>query len=111
MSKKRAPAKSSTVQSPAFGASVFGSTTFGALSSSATLLSYAAEPPDLSDIPDSQMVVLFKNLSKKDEKTKAKALEELQGMLDAQENVGDSVIGAWVGSLAMLSVFLLMLSR
>lgn len=96
MSKKRAPAKSSTVQSPAFGAPVFGSSSFGTLSSSATLLSYVAEPPDLSDIPDPQMVVLFKGMLKKDEKTKARALEELQTILDEQEVVNEAVINALV---------------
>lgn len=102
MSKKRTPAKSpGTPTSFAFGAAAaaFGSASSGAFSTSASSLSYAAEPPDLSGISDSSVVVLFKNLSKKDETTKSRALEELQAKLASSEDVEEAVTAAWVGFL------------
>jgi hypothetical protein len=72
---------------------------FGFSSASASVLSYVAEPPDLSEISDSSIVVLFKNLLKKDEVTKARALEDLQGRIGESQEVEEAVIGAWVGFL------------
>ncbi|KAI9801446.1 MAG: hypothetical protein M1833_002678 [Piccolia ochrophora] len=73
------------------------SSAFGVTSS----LSYIAEPPDLFSISDSNVVVAFKNLSKKDATTKAKALEELQsyiGPVAEGESAGpeDGVLEAWI---------------
>ncbi len=49
---------------------------FGAFSAAANAssLSYLSEPPNLTEISDPNVVVSFKNLSKKDGITKAKAL-------------------------------------
>ena len=73
----------------------FGST------SSASTLSYLTEPPDLSSINDANVVVAFKNLSKKDGTTKSKALEDLRAFVQAHpfEETGgpeDSILEAWV---------------
>ena len=89
-----------------FGGSPFGSSPFGRASSPFTkgptsLISYLYEPPDLSGISDPAVVVIFKNLQKKDSTTKAKALEDLQLVLtsleEAKEEVEDVVLEAWVG--------------
>ena len=77
------------------------SAAFGGFSSSSSSLSYVAEPPDLSGISVANVVVSFKNLQKKDETTKAKALEDL--VANVQEHpfelhggVEDAVLDAWV---------------
>ena len=72
----------------------FGSQTFG--SSSSSILSYVQEPPDYSSLGDATVVVSFKNLSKKDATTKAKALEELQAYVEARKgSIDDSFFEAW----------------
>lgn len=72
--------------SPAFG--------FGTPSSP---LSYVSEPPDLSSISDPNVVVAFKNLSKKDSTTKAKAVEELQAYVSASsEQIEEAILETWV---------------
>jgi len=76
-----------------FGSTAFGTTGFGAASS---LLSYIAEPPNLSSISDPNVVVAFKNLAKKDSTTKSKALEDLQAYVSSSE-VEEAVLEAWVG--------------
>ena len=90
-------ASSTRAASGAFGGG-FGSpspaATFGKPSSP---LTYVSEPPDLSSISDPNVVVAFKNLSKKDSTTKAKALEELQSYVSSSSgNIEDSVLEAWV---------------
>lgn len=101
MSKRqiKAQASSSRAASGAFGLG-FGSTstsTFGATSSP---LSYVTEPPDLSSISDPNVVVAFKNLSKKDSTTKAKALEDIQTYVSSLSGqVEEAVLEAWVGLL------------
>lgn len=100
--KFRSQASSSRAVSGAFGApssaGLFGGTTaFGASTSSK--LSYVYEPPDLSGIPEPNVVVSFKNLQKKDSTTKAKALEELQAHIasfGSNDGVEQSILEAWV---------------
>jgi E3 ubiquitin-protein ligase listerin len=96
MSKRqfKTQASSSRAASGTFGGG-FGTSTFGTTSS---LLSYVAEPPDLSLISDPNVVVTFKNLSKKDSTTKAKALEDLQKYVTSSEQIEDAILEAWVGS-------------
>lgn len=84
-----------------FGA--FGSSGFGSASSS--VLSYIQEPPDYSTISDSNTVVAFKSLSKKDSTTKAKALEDLQAALTGTSNdIEDAVVEAWIKQYPRLSI-------
>ena len=74
------------------------STTFQGVSSSP--LSYVYEPPDLSRITDPSIVVLFKNVQKKDATTKAKALEELQSyvqnLITEKSSLEVGALEAWV---------------
>lgn len=92
-----ARAASTTFGSQSFG---FGSTSTG-FQTSSSLLSYVAETPDLAAISDPQVVVSFKNLTKKDNVTKAKALEELQQYVTSVQGSGgtleNSIIETWVG--------------
>lgn len=95
MSKKQSArsSKASASSTPS-GVGAFGGFDIASSfsSASASQLSYVAPPPDLKGISDSSVVVLFKNLSKKDETTKAKALEDLQAVTDVE----DAIIAAWV---------------
>lgn len=98
MSKKQS-ARSSKAFTPSTSSGVGGFGGFGGFdtastfsSASASQLSYVTPPPDLKGISDSSVVVLFKNLSKKDDTTKAKALEDLQAVTDIE----DAIIAAWV---------------
>ncbi|KAL9044085.1 MAG: hypothetical protein Q9214_002754, partial [Letrouitia sp. 1 TL-2023] len=97
--KFRSQASSSRAFSGApSSAGIFGGTTaFGASTSSK--LSYVYEPPDLSGIPEPNVVVSFKNVQKKDSTTKAKALEELQAYiasLSSNNGVDQSILEAWI---------------
>ena len=86
----------------AFGA--LGSTGFG--KSQSSVLSYVQEPSDYSSISDSNAVVAFKNLSKKDATTKAKALEDLQVYVTSSEvDVEEAFIEAWVSFPSMPNDF------
>jgi hypothetical protein len=76
---------------------------FGGFRSTSTgsTLSYLTEPPNLSSISDANVVVAFKNLSKKDGTTKAKALEDLRAYIQAhpfEEGGGpeEAILEAWV---------------
>lgn len=81
----------------------FGSSGFGSTQSSA--LSYIQEPLDYSLIGDANVVVAFKNLTKKDATTKAKALEDLQGILLVETfDLNEAVLDAWVRSFPRLSI-------
>nr|POE47999.1 e3 ubiquitin-protein ligase listerin [Quercus suber] len=80
---------------------------FGAFSSSAftsgysSTLSYIQEAPDYSGVNNANAVVAFKNLSKKDGTTKAKALEDLSTYVSLEGNeIEESVLEAWVRQLA-----------
>ncbi|KAG9954461.1 hypothetical protein KCU85_g281, partial [Aureobasidium melanogenum] len=80
----------------------FGSTGFGVSSSP---LSWIGEPPDLSNISDPNVGVAFKNLTKKDSTTKAKALEELQQYVSApDQQIEEAVLEAWVKLYPRLSI-------
>lgn len=73
-----------------FGAAGFGST-------HSSVLSYVQEPPDYSSISDAGLVVSFKNLSKKDATTKAKALEDLQAYINSSTaELEDGMLDTWV---------------
>ncbi|KAF1939847.1 hypothetical protein EJ02DRAFT_380896 [Clathrospora elynae] len=88
MSKRSAKAQASSARA---ATGVFGG--FG----SASPLSYVAEPPDLAAISDPTVVVYFRNLSKKDSTTKAKALEDIQAHVSSlQEPVEEGVLEAWI---------------
>lgn len=103
MSKKyKSQASSARAASVTFGTPSFG---FGSaqpsFQTSSSLLSYVTELPDLGGITDPNVVVSLRNLSKKDNTTKAKALEELQQFVLSQqtkgESIEDGVLEAWVG--------------
>lgn len=101
MSKRqiKAQASSSRAALGAFG-SGFGSTSTSAFGTTSSPLSYVTEPPDLSSISDPNVVVAFKNLSKKDSTTKAKALEDIQTYVSSLSGqVEEAVLEAWVGLL------------
>lgn len=100
MSRKPGKARAASSKAvPSFGASSFG--TFASAASGINL-SYLAEPPDFSSVSDANVVVSLKNLQKKDATTKAKALEELLGYVQAHPyeqdgGVEEPVLEAWVG--------------
>ncbi|EKG21184.1 Zinc finger RING-type protein [Macrophomina phaseolina MS6] len=101
MSKKaRSQANSTRAATGAFAGGGFGfgsGASFSTFGASASPLSYLSEPPDFSSISDANTVVAFKNLSKKDSTTKAKALEDLQSTITSLEApVEDAVLEAWV---------------
>lgn len=94
MSKRQFKAQASSGRvgggSGAFGTGAFGSTP-------ASVLSYIQEPTDYSLISDANVIVAYKNLSKKDSTTKAKALEDLQTyVIPADGEPEDAVLDAWV---------------
>ena len=95
MSKRQFKSQASSGRAGAtFGG--FGNASFGA--SQASILSYVQEPPDHSGITDANVVVAFKNLSKKDGTTKAKALEDLQSyVVSSQSEIEEAFLEAWVG--------------
>jgi len=101
MSKRSAKAAASSARA----ASTFGSSApafGGSFGGSASQLSYVAEPPNLSAIPDPNVVVYFRNLSKKDSTTKAKALEDLQSYVASlQEPIEEGVLEAWVSRIEL----------
>ncbi|RKF74519.1 putative c3hc4 type zinc finger containing protein [Golovinomyces cichoracearum] len=80
---------------------------FGSVASSSSL-SYYTEPPDLSTIGNPHVVVAFKNLSKRDENTRLKALQDLRVHVNAltkeKNDVEDSVIEAWISVYPRLSI-------
>ncbi|KAK4545073.1 hypothetical protein LTR36_003624 [Oleoguttula mirabilis] len=85
------------------GIGAFGSSGFASTQSSP--LSYIQEPPDYSGISDANAVVAFKNLSKKDSTTKAKALEDIQAYISSlHAEVEDSLLEAWVKIYPRLSI-------
>ncbi|KAL6715189.1 hypothetical protein ACLMJK_007453 [Lecanora helva] len=107
MSKKpfKSQASSSRAVNGALGAydgrafaTGFGSSTFGAVASSP--LSYVYEPPDLSGLSDPNVGVAFKNIQKKDDTTKAKALEDLQAHVSSLSENGngleEAMLEAWI---------------
>ena len=101
MSKRQFKTQASSGRAgSAFGG--FGSPGFGTGQSS--VLSFVQEPPDYSSISDANAIVAFKNLSKKDEVTKAKALEELQTYASPSDGeVSEPFLEAWVSTLAIVN--------
>lgn len=101
MSKKfKSQASSSRAATGAFGSFGGFSSSFGGDGREPSALTYIAEPPDLSRISDQQLVIAFKNLLKKDDITRTKALEELKEHVNSvYENKGtldDGFLEAWV---------------
>ncbi|KAJ5682594.1 hypothetical protein N7462_005759 [Penicillium macrosclerotiorum] len=101
MSKKfKSQASSSRAAASAFGGFWGFSSTFGNDGREPSSLTYITEPPDLSRISDQQLVIAFKNLMKKDEITRTKALEELKEYIVSVEakdgTVHDGFLEAWV---------------
>lgn len=105
MSKKfKSQASSSRAAAGGFGAfsGSFGGFSTGAFSQAAapSSLTYVAEPPDLSRIAEPQLVVAFRNLLKRDDITKAKALEDLRDYILTVESrngtLDDGFLEAWV---------------
>ena len=109
MSKKQFKSSASAARafgtaSPAFG---FASSTTTPFGTSSSPLCYLTELPDLSSISDSNVVVAFKNLSKRDATTKSKALEDLQGLLvdnDGKKEIEDGVLDAWTSIYPRTSI-------
>ncbi|KAI9797718.1 MAG: hypothetical protein M1825_005710 [Sarcosagium campestre] len=102
MSKRQGKAQARSERAVGFGVPNSGSV-FGSTSS----LSYFAEPPDLSSISDPGVVVLFKNLSKKDPNTKAKALAELSQHVQRTAGSSASIVAllpAWMRLFPRLSL-------
>lgn len=95
MSKKAFKSQASSGRLPTGGFGAFGGSVFG--SSQSSVLSYIQEAPDYSEISDPNVVVAFKNLSKRDATTKAKALEDLLASTSAPEaTVEEGFLQAWV---------------
>jgi hypothetical protein len=95
---------SSSRASAGTGFSVFGST------STNNTLSYLAEPANLSAITDPNVVVSFKNLSKKDGTTKTKGLDDLRAYVSVHPyseggGVEDPILEAWVRLLMKVQAF------
>lgn len=93
----------------------FGSPTpsgFGGFSTQSTgsgSLSYLSEDPDLSSLSDPNIVVSFKNLLKKDNTTKSKALADLIQYTQTHPNEADGgveepVLEAWVRLYPRMSI-------
>ncbi|KAJ4303712.1 hypothetical protein N0V90_002613 [Kalmusia sp. IMI 367209] len=98
MSKRSAKSQASSARAAtsAFG-SAFGSSSTPAFGASSSQLSHVTEPPDLSTISDPNVVVYFRNLSKKDSTTKARALEDLQAYVARlEEPVEEGLLEAWI---------------
>ncbi|KAI9683372.1 MAG: hypothetical protein M1829_005444 [Trizodia sp. TS-e1964] len=73
-----------------------------------TALSFTSDVPDLSHISDPSLIVIFKNLFKKDSTTKAKALEDLQSYFSSQEikqhGIQNSALEAWITAYPRASI-------
>jgi hypothetical protein len=92
------------------GLAGFGTSAFGSTPSST--LSYVQEPPDFSSIGDSNIVVAFKNVLKKDSTTKAKALEDLLNTYSTSaSDIEEGVLEAWVSPSSYYSMLILQLSN
>jgi hypothetical protein len=95
MSKRVFKSQASSGRLPTGGFGGFGGSAFG--SSQSSVLSYIQEAPDYSGISDANVVVAFKNLSKRDATTKAKALEDLLVTFGAPDaTVEEGLLEAWV---------------
>ncbi|KAJ5578378.1 uncharacterized protein N7459_007342 [Penicillium hispanicum] len=100
MSKKfKSQASSSRAAAGGFGSFGGFSGVFGNSGREPSSLTYIAEPPDLSRISDQQVVIAFKNLLKKDDITRTKALDELKEHIASIEaskgTLDDGFLEAW----------------
>lgn len=110
MAPKTPGSKGRTTSGKAFGSPApagFGG--FATPSSSAGSLSYLSDPPDFSSISDPNIVVSFKNLLKKDNTTKSKALVDLISYTQAHPHdqdggVEEAVLEAWVQLYPRISI-------
>ncbi|KAM0704923.1 hypothetical protein Q7P35_007710 [Cladosporium inversicolor] len=103
MSKKTFKSQASSGRLPTSGLGGFGGSAFG--SSQSSTLSYIQEAPDYSGISDANVVVAFKNLSKRDATTKAKALEDLLATVGASDaTIEEGLLEAWVKLFPRLSI-------
>jgi hypothetical protein len=103
MSKKTFKSQASSGRLPTSGFGGFGGSAFG--SSQSSTLSYIQETPDYSGISDANAVVAFKNLSKRDATTKAKALEDLLATVGAPDaTIEEGLLEAWVKLFPRLSI-------
>lgn len=102
---KKAKAQASSSRAVAAGFGGFGgfggfSSAFSSQGKSPSALPYVAEPPDLSLISEPQLAVAFKNSLKKDEITRAKALDDLKEHIsrtgEHKESLDDGFLEAWV---------------
>ncbi|KAF7717503.1 E3 ubiquitin-protein ligase listerin [Penicillium ucsense] len=101
MSKKfKSQASSSRAAAGAFGSFGGFSNAFDSDGREPSALTYITEPPDLSRISDQRVVIAYKNLLKKDETTRTKALDELKdfvGSVEARKGtLDDGFLEAWV---------------
>ncbi|KAL5117422.1 hypothetical protein ACEQ8H_004738 [Pleosporales sp. CAS-2024a] len=96
MSKRAAKSASSARAASALGSSVFGASSAAAFGVASSPLSYVSEPPHLAAISDPNVVVYFRNLSKRDSTTKAKALEDIQAYVAKVAAVEEGLLEAWV---------------
>ncbi|KUI69086.1 E3 ubiquitin-protein ligase listerin [Cytospora mali] len=110
MVSKKSAMKGRAVSGRGFGSpapSAFGG--FSTPSASTGSLSYLSEDPDFSLISDSNIVVSFKNLLKKDNTTKSKALADLVQYTQAHPNdqdggVEEAVLETWVRLYPRISI-------
>jgi len=98
-------------KSQASSSRAMGSNGFGAFSSSSpsSTLSYITSPPKLSEISDANVVVCYKNLTKKDSTTKSKGLEDLRAYVQAHPfeqdgGVEEAILDAWVDLYPRISI-------
>ncbi|KAF2272230.1 RING zinc finger protein-like protein [Westerdykella ornata] len=97
MSKKQSKAQASSARAAVSAFAGFRTSSHAAFGTSSSQLSYVTEPPDLSHLSDPNAVVYFRNLSKKDNTTKTKALEELQSYVSALEGpLEEGFLEAWI---------------
>lgn len=100
MSRKQFRSQASSGRAPGALGGFGGSAGFGSTQSS--VLSYVQEPPDYSSISDSNTVVAFKNLTKKDSTTKAKALEDLSSVVSSSDvELEDGLLETWVRQICL----------
>lgn len=110
MAPKTAGSKSRLSSGRGFGSpapSGFGA--FATTSTSAGGLSYLADPPDFSSLSDPNIVVSFKNLLKKDNFTRSKALADLVQYTQTRPHeqdggVEDAVLETWVQLYPRISI-------
>lgn len=106
--KQGAKARDASARTAGFAAS----SGFGAAAGSPTTsssLSYLSDTPDLSTISDSNVRVSFKNLLKKDDTTKSKALGDLIAYTQARTDepdgaVEDAILDVWVQLYPRISI-------